>query len=216
MKIQYINILWFMLYDLKLKWNELLLYALIYWYTQDGKNTYHWSLNYIANWLNISKRNAVNILNKLQEKKFIIKTENSHYMASEKFSPLLVKKVHSSGEKSAHNIYNNINNNINNNRAEEDINSIYNYYIKNIDVDKKYYYSSVSKKYIGEILKEEGFEWLMKIIQNYLRQVERKWRKSPKYFFNRSKRSENYLYYLDFKQEQKAPLEKKDVKNIWF
>lgn len=98
-QISYINIQWWMIYDLDLSWNELLLYALIYWYTQDWKNEYHWTLNYIANWLKISRRSAINLLQKLQEKWYIIKTKESYFKTSEKVA--LVKKLHSTSEKVA-------------------------------------------------------------------------------------------------------------------
>lgn len=99
-QIQYINIQWWMIYDLKLSGNELLLFALIYWYTQDLKNTYHWSLSYIAQWLQISRRSAINLLQKLQKKWLINKTKESHYIVSgEKVA--LVQKVHFASEKVA-------------------------------------------------------------------------------------------------------------------
>ncbi len=79
-KITFINIQWFMIYDLWLKWNELLLYALIYGYSQDWKNTYHWSLNYISKWLQITKRSVINVLRKLHKRQLIIKTKESNYM----------------------------------------------------------------------------------------------------------------------------------------
>jgi len=130
-QIQYINIQWWMIYNLWLNWNELLLYALIFWYTQDWKNEYHGSLNYISKWLNISKRSAINLLQKLLKKWYIIKTKESYFITSEE-SLLLVKKVHPSeessplaseessplaSEESSPNINNNINN-INNNKEK--------------------------------------------------------------------------------------------------
>lgn len=98
-QISYINIQWFMIYNLWLSWNELLLFALIYWYTQDWKNEYHWSLSYIQNWLQLSRPSVISLLKKLQTKWYIIKTKNSHFIATSKES-LLVKKVYQTSKES--------------------------------------------------------------------------------------------------------------------
>ena len=44
-----------MINELDLKGNELLVYALIHGFCQDGKSVFKGSLNYIMAWLNISK-----------------------------------------------------------------------------------------------------------------------------------------------------------------
>ncbi len=128
-KISYINIQWWMIYNLWLSWNELLLYALIHWYTQDWKNEYHWSLTYIQNWLLLSRPTVISLLQKLQEKWLIVQTKESHYMAS-KESLLLVKKLyHPSKEtlpvaskETLPNIYN-TNNNTNHSLTSNEVNS---------------------------------------------------------------------------------------------
>ena len=51
----YIQISGWMINELDLKGNELLVYALIHGFCQDGKSVFKGSLNYIMSWLNISK-----------------------------------------------------------------------------------------------------------------------------------------------------------------
>lgn len=115
----YINIQGWMINELKLKGNELLLYALIYGFSQDGKSQYRGSISYIQNALQISNRGAINNINGLLEKKLIYKTINTTgnlYWADLQ----VVQKVHRgyakssqiSSAKSSHNnnIYNNNNN----------------------------------------------------------------------------------------------------------
>lgn len=134
----YINIQAFMIRDLKLKGNELLVYAVIYGFSQDGKNVFNGSLQYLADWTNSTKRAVINVLKNLVDKGLIEKIDTGKqtfsYKTVEKNS--LVKKVHygkkftSTGEKnspdyrkkftgtSEKNSPNNIdiiNNNINNN-----------------------------------------------------------------------------------------------------
>ena len=136
-KISYINIQWWMIYNLWLSWNELLLYALIYWYTQDWKNEYHWSLTYIQNWLLLSRPTVISLLQKLQEKWLIVQTKESHYMAS-KESLLLVKKLYYpsketlpvASKETLPNIYN-TNNNTNHSLSSNEDNSFVNSEITN-------------------------------------------------------------------------------------
>jgi hypothetical protein len=135
----YINIQGWMINELKLKGNELILYALIYGFTQDGKHKYRGSIKYIMEALKLSNKGVINLINKLIEKKLIeksIKVTGNEYNAvhvkkvhSEKSSP--VKKVHrkvckkftSACEQSSHNI-NKDNNNNNNNIANISIEDV--------------------------------------------------------------------------------------------
>lgn len=64
-----------MVKDLKLKGNELLAYALIYGFSQDGETWFTGSSKYISEWLNIDRRNVLAVLQKLVEKGFLIKNE---------------------------------------------------------------------------------------------------------------------------------------------
>lgn len=64
-----------MVKDLGLKGNELLAYALIYGFTQDGETWFTGSSKYIAEWLNIDRRNVLAVLQKLVDKGLLIKNE---------------------------------------------------------------------------------------------------------------------------------------------
>lgn len=71
----YIAIQGFMVKELGLTGNELIAYALVYGFSQDGESKFKGSLNYVAEWLNCSKTTAFNLLNKLADDGFIKKTE---------------------------------------------------------------------------------------------------------------------------------------------
>jgi hypothetical protein len=77
---------------------------------------------------------------------------------------------------------------VNNNCAEE----IYTYYISKIDLPSQYNYPAATKLYIEQLLKEYDKETLIRAVDNYFSQTEKKWRKAPKYFFSNSKRSDSY------------------------
>ena len=51
----FITIQAFMVKDLGLKGNDLLVYAIIYAFSQDGTSKFTGSLNYLASWTNSSK-----------------------------------------------------------------------------------------------------------------------------------------------------------------
>lgn len=64
-----------MLRDLKLKSNELLIYAIIYGFSKDGQGCFYGSINYLAETINISKNTVQNILKSLVDKKLITKKD---------------------------------------------------------------------------------------------------------------------------------------------
>lgn len=99
----YIQIQGWMINELNLKGNELLLYAIIYGFSQDGKSEYHGSISYIEDAIRASRPNIIKILKKLLDKKLIIKTKESHYIASKQSLPLgnlLVNKVYQPSKQS--------------------------------------------------------------------------------------------------------------------
>ena len=138
----FVNIQGWMINELNLKGNELIIYALIYGFTKDGVSEFRGSRQYMADWTNTSVRSVQNVVNSLADKGMIEKNnhinkygslETSGYKAinvpklsseknslvekkvhegSEKSSSPLEKKVHEGSEKSSHN---NIDNNIPNN-----------------------------------------------------------------------------------------------------
>lgn len=90
----YIVIQGFMLNDLHLKGNELIVYACIYGFAQAENQAFTGSLQYLADWTNSTKQGVMNCLQSLQEKGLIVKREN--YINNVKFceySLPVVKKV---------------------------------------------------------------------------------------------------------------------------
>lgn len=70
----YIVVMGWMMTALGLNGNDLLAYALIYSHSQDGEGAYWGSLSHTADRLNISRRAAVDVLNRLVEQGHIKKT----------------------------------------------------------------------------------------------------------------------------------------------
>lgn len=64
-----------MVNDLKLKGNELLVYSIIYGFSQDGNNWFNWSLQYLSEWTNSTKQGVLKNLQSLLQKWFIEKKE---------------------------------------------------------------------------------------------------------------------------------------------
>lgn len=114
-----------MINELKLKGNELIVYAIIYGFSQDGQSQFYGSYRYVARALSITERSVQSVISKLLEKGLIIRVSESHYMVEktsiEKTSPN-VEKTSTGGrknfllgvEETTPNIYNT--NNKNNNK----------------------------------------------------------------------------------------------------
>lgn len=122
----YITIQGFMVNELELKGNELIIYAIIYGFSQDENQTFTGSLQYLADWTNLSKQSVINCLKSLLEKGIIIKKDK--YINNVKFVEYysknlnrVVKNFEQGSQKtliggSQKTLTNNINiNNINNN-----------------------------------------------------------------------------------------------------
>lgn len=62
-----------MINKLKLEGNELIIYALIYGFTQDGKSEFTGSKKYMAEWCNIDRRSAIRVVERLIKKGLITK-----------------------------------------------------------------------------------------------------------------------------------------------
>jgi hypothetical protein len=87
MNKNYINIQGWMISELKLSGNELILFALIFGFSQDGQSEFYGSLSYIENFLGISRPTVTSLLKKLVSKKLIKATKESHYVASKETLP---------------------------------------------------------------------------------------------------------------------------------
>ena len=114
---------------LGLSGNDLMVYALIYGFSQNGQGCYYGSLPYICEICGISRRTAIYILNDLVEKNLLNKTEvitngvkRVYYqicMGGANSAPEVVQKLHMGSAKIApNNIIDNISpSEINNNKA---------------------------------------------------------------------------------------------------
>ena len=103
---------------LKLKGNELLIYAIIYSFSRNdnGNGVFNASTAYLCEWTNLTKRNVLNCLSSLVNKNLIVKIEDNLskrkpnvyvinksalYNTDEKNSPVQVKKQHQTDEKNS-------------------------------------------------------------------------------------------------------------------
>lgn len=77
-KPQYIVVQDWMASELGLSGNELLVYAMIYGFSQDGESMMYGSYAYIARFLNVSKRHIIRIIKELEKSELIIKLENAN------------------------------------------------------------------------------------------------------------------------------------------
>ena len=71
----FISVQGWMVTDLHLSGSELLCYALIYGFSQDNKSVFSGTANYIAEWLNVNRRQVMRILQHLVDKNLIEKIE---------------------------------------------------------------------------------------------------------------------------------------------
>ena len=73
----YMTIQGWMVTDLQLKGNELLVYAIIYGFSQADNQVFNGSLQYLADWTSTSKQTVITSLKSLIEKGYITKTEKN-------------------------------------------------------------------------------------------------------------------------------------------
>jgi len=131
----YIVIQGWMVNDLKLKGNRLLIFAIIHGFSQSKQGVFCGSLQYLANWTNITKRNVIENLKCLESQNLIEKSEifengvkfcayksrvdetspgvMKHHRGGDETSPGVVMKQPGGGDKtSPNNISNNLSNNL--------------------------------------------------------------------------------------------------------
>ena len=87
----FITIQGWMVNELGLKGNELIVYAIIYGFSQAENQVFNGSSQYIADWLNTSKQTVINTLKHLQEKELIEKKER--YVNGVKFCEYYSKNL---------------------------------------------------------------------------------------------------------------------------
>lgn len=90
MKDRFVNIQEWML-QFGLKPSELIAFAIVFGFSQDGKSTFKGGLDYICSWLGTSKNTACATMNALVEKKLIDKIE--HTTGSIKVCEYRVSKI---------------------------------------------------------------------------------------------------------------------------
>lgn len=174
----YINIQGWMVTDLGLKGNELLIYAIIYGFSQDGESEFNGSASYLAEWTNSTKRGIFKSLKKLVEKNLILKKEvyknkvKFVYYQSTKFirgdeqsSSGIVNKVHRGDEQSSqggdeqsshNNIDNNKLDNIYSTKYNQDENQDINQVVDiDIDIDKDIKLKELKNKKEEKYLKKQ-------------------------------------------------------------
>ena len=213
----YITIQGWMRTELKLSGNELIVYAIIYGFSQNKQGEFTGSAQYLADWVGCTRRTVMTILNKLVEAKLISKTEISlnnnekrvSYQADrgcEKTSHG-VKNFHRGCEKISHNI--NINNNTNNNN-NRDINNVHSCSESLEETPEEtaeefferawqYYPNKRGKGQVSEKSKERlmshGWDNIKRAIDRYLEDLKKdEWRQAQNgsTFFN-----SGYIDYLD-------------------
>lgn len=69
----FIVILPFMINQLNLKGNELLVYAIVYGFSQDGESWFEGGVNCLAEWIKLSRFGVRKILNSLEERELIVR-----------------------------------------------------------------------------------------------------------------------------------------------
>ena len=72
---QYIVLQGWMISELKLKGNELIIYACIYGFSQVENQVFNGGLQYLADWTNSTKQSVVKCIKSLVEKGFVVKTD---------------------------------------------------------------------------------------------------------------------------------------------
>ncbi len=131
----YVVIQSFMVNELQLKGTELLVYAIIYGFSQDSDNKFTGSLQYICDWTNCTKQGIIKVLKSLVDKQLIAK--NEVYQNNIRFVEYYVTKFNGikqslTGIKQSltNNIYNNTNTNNTTNITNKNISNI-----KTISID---------------------------------------------------------------------------------
>lgn len=112
----YLIVLGWMITDLNLKGNELLVYAIIYGFSQKENQSFEGSLQYLADWTNSTKQGVLKSLKSLEEKK-LIKKEMVRYNVY-KYSAMLNKVYDNAKQSLTSDAKQSLTNNIDTNNKE--------------------------------------------------------------------------------------------------
>ena len=141
----YVILQGWMITDLGLKGNELIIYACIYGFSQAEGQTFSGGLQYLADWTNTTKQCVIKCLKSLVDKGYIVKADNT--IKGVKFCEYHVTKF-TSGQKSLMGYSKNLNggiqkslpNNIVNNKDNKESN-------REVVDDTKESYNSIIEEY---------------------------------------------------------------------
>ena len=103
MELNYITIQGWMISKLNLSGNNLLTYALIFGFTQDGESEFSGSINYVCKWLNCSRPTASKSLSELTQSGLLIKSSivvNNVTFNRYKIDLLVVKNLYGGSKES--------------------------------------------------------------------------------------------------------------------
>ena len=167
----YICIQSFMVKELQLKGNELLVYAIIYGFSQEKNQWFNGSLQYIADWLNCTKQGVIKNLKSLIEKGFIIKNEK--YFNGIKFCEYRSTEFN----RVLNNVEQGIKQSLNNNIEDKKSNNIVNMFNQEFDELWELYPRKVGKAkaqqaYIKARKSGVDFDTIKQGVFNYSRYVE--------------------------------------------
>ena len=198
----YITIQGWMRTELDLSGNELIVYAIIYGFSQNKQGEFTGSAQYLADWVGCTRRTIMSILNKLVEDGIISKTETVLNNNEKRVS----YQAERGCEKISHNI--NINNNTNN--ITRDTNNVHSCSESLEETNEEtaeefferawqYYPNKRGKGQVSEKSKERlmshGWDNVKRAIDRYLKDLKNdEWRKAQNgsTFFN-----SGYIDYLD-------------------
>ena len=142
----YISLQGWMIRDLQLKGNELIVYACIYGFSQAEHQVFNGSLQYLADWTNSTKQGVLKSLKSLTEKGYIVKNEKMingvkfcEYYAT-KFNGVLNKVEYPIQQSLTGGIKQSLTNNIVSNNLTDNIKDII-YYL-NAKLGSKYSYKA--------------------------------------------------------------------------
>lgn len=186
----YVVIQGFMVTELNLKGNELLVYAIIHGFSQTENQVFSGSLQYLADWTNSTKQGVIKCLKSLQEKELIGKNEKyingvkfCEYYTT-KFNGVLNKVEQGIKQSLTGGIQQSLPNNISINNIEDNI-----YISFNVDEAFKTFWNEYIKK-VGKAEAEKKFK---KVCTNEVtfNQIMEALRKQNKEVF--SKREKQYI-----------------------